>query len=103
MDDLLKCVNTVRSNKGLQTLPELPADMRLREDLGFDSLDLAELTARIDAQFGVDVFAEGLVFTVGEIAEKLTERVSAKMVNRSTICPEGVTDAGAHWARKEQT
>lgn len=71
MDQLLNVVNTVRANKSLPALPELHAGMRLREDLGFDSLDLAELTARIDAQFGVDVFADGLVFTVGEIAERL--------------------------------
>jgi acyl carrier protein len=45
--------------------------MRLREDLGFDSLDLAELTARIDERFHVDVFAEGVVGTVGAIAERL--------------------------------
>lgn len=50
MQELLHIVNTVRTNKGLPALPALTPDMRLREDLGFDSLDLAELTARIDGR-----------------------------------------------------
>ena len=45
--------------------------MRLREDIGFDSLDLAELTVRIEEAFEVDVFADGLVSTIGEIEAKL--------------------------------
>lgn len=73
MQDLLQIVNTVRANKGLAPLPAIQPEMRLREDLGFDSLDLAELTARIDERCGVDVFADGLVFTVGEIAERLRQ------------------------------
>ncbi|MBW7896415.1 MAG: acyl carrier protein [Opitutaceae bacterium] len=57
MQELLHIVNTVRTNKGLPALAALQPEMRLREDLGFDSLDLAELTARIDERFHVDVFA----------------------------------------------
>ncbi len=44
---------------------------RLREDLGLDSLQLAVLTVKIEAEFGVDVFADGVVTTVGEIEEKI--------------------------------
>jgi acyl carrier protein len=44
---------------------------RLREDLGLDSVDLAELTARLDYEFGVDVFADGPVHTVGEVLAKV--------------------------------
>jgi hypothetical protein len=50
MDQLTDILNVVRVNKDLAALPALQADMRLREDLGFDSLDLAELTARIDGR-----------------------------------------------------
>jgi acyl carrier protein len=74
MDQLLIIVNVVRINKGLPALPVLHPEMRLREDLGFDSLDLAELTARIDERCGVDVFADGLVFTVGEVQAKLAQQ-----------------------------
>lgn len=45
-DSLLEIMNTVRGHKRLPPLAELRADMRLREDIGFESLDLAELTVR---------------------------------------------------------
>jgi len=45
---------------------------QLRKDLGFDSLDLAELTVRIEAVFKVDIFEDGIVNTVGEILVKIS-------------------------------
>lgn len=72
VQDLLSVINEVRINKQLDKLPSLRPEMRLREDIAFESLDLAELTVRIDEKFGVDVFADGLVHTVGEIQEKIT-------------------------------
>lgn len=68
---LLDAINTVRSNKGLTPLPNLAATARLREEVDLDSLDLAELTARLYEQHRVDVFAAGLVFTVGEVDQRL--------------------------------
>ncbi len=70
-DNLLAVINEVRANKHQSPLLEIIGTQRLREDLGFDSLDLAELTSRIDAKFCVDVFEDGLVSTVGEVAAKL--------------------------------
>ena len=72
MDELLKILNTVRENKGLSALAEVRPEMRLREDVEFESLDLAELTVRIEEKFDVDVFAEGLVFTLGEILARIS-------------------------------
>jgi acyl carrier protein len=69
--DLLALVNELRQNKQHPPLERMEASDRLREDLGFESLDLAELTVRIEERFGVDVFEDGLVNTVGEIAGKL--------------------------------
>lgn len=43
----------------------------LRNDIGFDSLDLAELTVRIEAEYDKDIFEDGIVGTVGEILVKL--------------------------------
>lgn len=48
----------------------LAADL-LREDLELDSLDLAELTVRLQAKFGVDVFAKRNLRTVGDVIEEL--------------------------------
>ena len=43
----------------------------LIDDIGFTSFDLAELTVRIEDEFDIDIFEDGLVNTVGEIIEKL--------------------------------
>ncbi|MCK9412236.1 MAG: phosphopantetheine-binding protein [Prolixibacteraceae bacterium] len=51
---------------------EFSALSRLREDLGLDSFNLAELTVHIEEEFGVDIFEEGLVITLGEIYSKLS-------------------------------
>lgn len=71
---LLESINTVRMNKGLQPLDTLGDDQDLRRDLGLDSLDLAELTVRLEAGSGVDVFQAGLITTVGEVLERLEGR-----------------------------
>jgi len=39
-----------------------------------DSLDLAELTVRLEEEFGVDVFEDGIVETVEEILTKLSKK-----------------------------
>lgn len=64
-------LNDIRSHKGAAREPRFDGSVRLREDLGFDSIDLAELTARLDHEFGVDVFADGPVETVGEVLAKV--------------------------------
>jgi len=69
---LLRLVNQVREHKGKPTLATITRDLRLQGDLGFNSLDLAEFTVRIEERFGVDVFADGLVHTVGEIEVKIS-------------------------------
>lgn len=71
-NELLSIINQVRENKGQLPVGELPPDSRLREDIGFKSLDLAEFTVRIEEKFGVDVFADGLVNTVGEIQDRIS-------------------------------
>jgi len=48
MSKLIEIVNEVRVNKQQSPVTAINESTRLREDLGFDSLDLAELTARID-------------------------------------------------------
>lgn len=69
--DLLRLIDEVRANKKQAPAAGVTRATRLREDLGFSSLDLAELTVRIEDRFGVDVFADGLVHTVGAIDDKI--------------------------------
>jgi len=68
---LLEIINTVLSNRGKEQIVKLTSNIHLRNDIGFDSLDLAELTVRIEAEFGLDIFEDGIVNTIGEIFEKL--------------------------------
>ncbi|NVK75223.1 MAG: acyl carrier protein [Oceanospirillaceae bacterium] len=70
-DRLLTIINTVLTNRSNDPVSELNPEMNLRNDIGFDSMDLADLTVRIEAEFDVDIFEDGIVETVGEILEKL--------------------------------
>ena len=54
-------------------MKQISADTDLRTDLGFDSLDLAELTARIEAEFDADIFEDGIVFKISDILEKISK------------------------------
>jgi acyl carrier protein len=71
MEKLLEIVNTVLTNKGKETVSNLSPSDGLTSTLKMDSLDLAELTVRIEAEYDIDVFEDGLVLTVGQIMEKL--------------------------------
>jgi acyl carrier protein len=70
---LLEVVNSIRENKELEKLSEIHETDRLREDYGFTSFDLAELTVKVEDETDIDIFEDGLVNTVGEILAKLEE------------------------------
>nr|WP_293735973.1 phosphopantetheine-binding protein [uncultured Phascolarctobacterium sp.] len=71
MVKLLDIINEIKEGKGENLLTSLDKDMKLRDDLELDSFDLALLTAKIEDEFDVDVFEDGLIETVGEILIKL--------------------------------
>lgn len=68
---ILCIVNSIKKNKFEEVVLELKPEQKLREDLNFDSFDLAELTVKIEEEFGVDIFEDGLVNSVNEIYSKL--------------------------------
>lgn len=68
---ILEIINYIRENKNLEPLSEIHASDNLRDQIGFTSFDLAELTVRIEDEFDIDIFENGLVATVGEIYKKL--------------------------------
>ena len=70
-EKLLKIINSIKKNKQDKPVETLTEEMRLREDLNLDSFDLAELTVKIEDEFDIDIFEDGLVLTVGEILNKL--------------------------------
>jgi len=74
MENLLLIINTVLRNRDKQRINAITEVSHLRDDIGFDSLDLAELTVRLEAQYEVDIFEDGIVNTVGEILEIINKR-----------------------------
>lgn len=74
MEKLLLIINEIRENKGEEEISTLSNNMNLRDDLDLDSFDLALLTAKLEDDYDVDVFENGIVYTVGEIMEKLEKK-----------------------------
>ncbi len=64
---LLSIFNLVMQNNGLPLIDNLDVHLRFNQDLNLDSIMLAELTVRIEDEFGIDVFENGMIFTVGDV------------------------------------
>lgn len=73
-EKILEIINTVLDNRTKDKITSINPNMHLRNDIGFDSFDLAELTVRIEAEYDVDIFEDGIVNTVGEIFGKLNKQ-----------------------------
>jgi len=71
-ESLRDVVNDILEKKdGSRPVEHLSDDRSLTEDLGLDSLDLAEMTVRLEDRHGVDVFEDDVVDEVGEVLDKL--------------------------------
>lgn len=68
---VLEIINEIKAAKNQDPVESINAETRLRQDLGLTSFDLAELTVKIEDEFDIDIFEDGLVSTVGEIIAKL--------------------------------
>ncbi len=68
---VLGIINEIRAAKEMAPVEMISAATKLREDLNLTSFDLAELTVKIEDEFDIDIFEDGLVNTVGEILAKL--------------------------------
>jgi acyl carrier protein len=68
---LKEIIVVVLENSSLNLDVDILETSNLRDDLSMDSLALAELSVRVEDEFDVDVFEDGLVSTVAEILEKL--------------------------------
>jgi acyl carrier protein len=73
-EKILEIINTVLENRTKTKLTSITPEMHIRNDIGFDSLDLAELTVRIEAEYDIDIFEDGIVQTIKEILEKLESK-----------------------------
>lgn len=68
---VLEIINDIRAAKSMAPVETLNESDNLRNDLGLTSFDLAELTVRIEDEFDIDIFEDGLVNTIGEVYAKL--------------------------------
>lgn len=75
MDKITSMINQIileRSDgEDKPLLTELKPEISLRNDLSFSSLELASLTVMIEDEFGIDIFEDGIVNTIGEIIDIL--------------------------------
>ena len=71
LEEITEIIFLVLENSSLPVNVEISSEIKLREDLGLDSLALAELAVRIEEKYDVDVFEDGLVSTVQEIMQKI--------------------------------
>lgn len=71
---ILEIINLIRQTKNLPLLSSIHPDDTLRDTLNFTSFDLAELTVRIEDEFDIDIFEDGLIDTIGEIYFKLEKK-----------------------------
>lgn len=70
-EKVISIINEIRLAKEMAPVETIGPETKLREDLNLTSFDLAELTVKIEDEFDIDIFEDGLVSTVGEIFAKL--------------------------------
>ena len=70
-EKVLEIVNSILESKEQSKVDKLILSYSLRDDLGFTSFDLAELTVRLEDEFDIDIFEDGLVDTFNEVLSKL--------------------------------
>ena len=65
-DKVVTIIKEILEDNGGKLTFEIDHNTQFR-DLGLSSFDLATLTVKIEDEFDVDIFEDGLVSTVGEI------------------------------------
>lgn len=70
---VLEIINSIRTSKDLPALDAIKDSDTLLFDLQLTSFDLAELTVKLEDEYDIDIFEDGLVNTVGEIYAKLSK------------------------------
>lgn len=72
MERLLKIINGMLKNLGVDELNELNKAHKLNDDLEIDSISYAELVVNIENEFNVNINQQGRAETVGDIIERLS-------------------------------
>lgn len=72
IDKIKEFIVQIIEENGDEKPSEINPDTNLR-DLGLSSFDLATLTVMIEDEYDVDVFEDGLVFNIEQIAAKIDQ------------------------------
>lgn len=70
-EKVVMIINEILENNGNQPITSFTGQENLRDDIGLTSMDLAELTVKIENQFGIDIFEDGLVENLEQILNKI--------------------------------
>jgi len=70
-EKLLTIINELLMDEGEDKLDFLDMSCDLKNDIGLDSIALAHLTVKIEDEYGVDIFADGLIKTIQEVYDKV--------------------------------
>lgn len=69
---VIEIIKNLIMENGIEiSLEEINDSTSLTNDLGLDSFNLAQLTVEIESEFGVDIFENGVISTVGDIFKQL--------------------------------
>lgn len=60
-------INYILERENKPKIEKLEMKKSLRRDLDLDSLDLAELTVRIEDEYGIDIFENGIIDKIEDI------------------------------------
>jgi acyl carrier protein len=67
MEEIKNVIYTICDKKKVSSPEEIIETMSLRNDLGFDSFKLAQLTVELEDLYDVDIFKNGNIDLVGDI------------------------------------
>jgi acyl carrier protein len=71
-EKVIEIVKNILIENGIELIFDINENTNLRE-LGLTSFDLATLTVMIEDEFGIDVFENGIVYTIEDIVLILTK------------------------------
>tara|TARA_Y100000591_G_C21684638_1_gene619891 strand:+ start:387 stop:611 length:225 start_codon:yes stop_codon:yes gene_type:complete len=71
-EKVIEIINDILNENNIEvSLEEINESTILTTDLGLDSFNLAQLTVEIESEFGIDIFENEVISTVGDIFKQL--------------------------------
>jgi len=71
-EKVIEIINDILNENNIEvSIEEINESTILTTDLGLDSFNLAQLTVEIESEFGIDIFENEVISTVGDIFKQL--------------------------------